>query len=824
MYTDLTACRPLPFYFLNSSDLENGYTEKIIDLKMKELYDDGFGGCILFNSASSGFASEVFLTETYFEIIERFVKAAGKYGLKLYLMDGWRCPSGDVGGKIAAIAPNLHQQRLTIDGNGQVKAVNVPWGFPAFEEPESSRLFIELVYEKFAARLGKYFGNIIEGIFSDADNRRYDAFSQEIMGAEDYYPWAQNFAENFAAEYGYDLTPYLHDIVSGKSSKYSYDYWCFCEKLYLQWFENNHKWCQAHNLKYSFHTSDTGPFPRSRCQRSSIFIEGNPFHLYRHCDLPGTDHELLLLDGGTHFDDRRHYLKVSRGGDDKFYQYPDFFRTKYDLRAKYVSSAAIHHGKSGGACELFAVTNWGATANDLRLIAVWQLFSGITTFIPHAIEHKHECRRKYIAPPEQHLGLAGAIRQLNDFIAENVFIASRGEFAPSVLVEDVSEAVRAGVDDTENFFTFTDMLTHAGISYLIVPEGTPGAIKTLGRLPQLPEKDFTFTGGELIGMRRKLDGQHFLLVSNIWSREELSGTLEFENRKIDLLIAPGEIAVINGPFERFRSPQKVKSVSLPFPAEVGFAAPNRVPFHYNSEFTITRDIPGKVQLLIPEVFAGDTILFDGKKLTGGAEVLELTDRYLAFDIPAAAGKHSFELSAWHHRPAYLGRPHVGTGNEPEVTGDYQFYLPVILQGDFDTALEISGEFDHQVGGTYYILELYAPEKCDVSISPRRNTLDAGSWADQGQIFYSGTASYRFDISSYSGNATFSAPGAVAHIEVWVDGKFCGKTAFAPFQVALGDISNSRELVVKVTNTSANEYEEFRAPSGLTGGAELLIEL
>ena len=138
----------------------------------------------------------------------------------------------------------------------------------------------------------------------------------------------------------------------------------------------------------------------------------------------------------------------------------------------------------------------------------------------------------------------GSIRELNDFISKYTYIATRGVFAPSVFVSDISERVRAGEQEVENFFTFTDQLNHAGISYEIVPEEDSRGIHTLESLPELPEREFTFTGGDLLAMRRKTESGYFWLVCNLWEEKELSGTFCCENRSIELTIAPGEIAVI----------------------------------------------------------------------------------------------------------------------------------------------------------------------------------------------------------------------------------------------------------------------------------------
>ena len=81
MQIDMQKYRPLPFYFLNTGD-PSAYTEEKIDIKMRELYEDGFGGAILFNCAGDGFDNDRYLTEEFFAVTERFILAAEKYGLK----------------------------------------------------------------------------------------------------------------------------------------------------------------------------------------------------------------------------------------------------------------------------------------------------------------------------------------------------------------------------------------------------------------------------------------------------------------------------------------------------------------------------------------------------------------------------------------------------------------------------------------------------------------------------------------------------------------------------------------------------------------------
>ena len=375
----------------------------------------------------------------------------------------------------------------------------------------------------------------------------------------------------------------------------------------------------------------------------------------------------------------------------------------------------------------------------------------------------------------------------------------------------------------ENFFTFTDMLDHAGISYVITPADDPEAIRTIGELPPLPEREFTFTGGDLLAMRRELDGEYFLIVCNLWSEETLSGTLEFGGRSVNLVLASGEMAVIGSPYEEFRQEPEISTrIDLPFPAEVEFSGCNRIPFHYNSEVTVAKDIPGGLKLLIPQEFTSGA-MYDGEVLNGGTEVKVMDEPYIKYDVSGNAGKHSFYLPAWKIRPANMGKPDASTGNDPGMPTDFKYYLPVYINGDFDAALDVVGEFDHKVYLSYYILQIYDPEKCDVTLTPRRKTLDAGSWATQGQPFYSGSAVYTFDISGFSGRVMLETPDAAVKVEAVVDGKTIAVTGFPPYRIPLGDISEAKTLKIIVTNTLANEFEEYLAPSGLINGAALLVE-
>lgn len=547
----LNRFRPIPFYFINTLE---GLERSDIFFAMEKLQEAGFGGCMVFNKPPTGFSREEYLGDDWFKMVGHFAEAGRELNLQVWINDGFDYPPGNVAGRIEKINPSLRQQRLHKTSDGLVEVVELDWGFPAFEEPESSRLFIELVYEEYYKRLECYFGNGITGFFSDADCRRINARVSKKLDGGKYFPWSGNFTAEFLREYGYEIGPHLSAIVGESGAKACRDYWRLAGMLYARWFKNNYEWCRAHGVLYSFHTSDTGPFTQGDCARSSIFAEGAFLQQTRFCDIPGTDHELLALDGGTHFDKRYYVPSASWAGSDARVRAPDFNVTKWDLRAKYTASAAHLYGRNRALCEAFAATNWGASHRDLRRIATWQIMQGINFFVPHAVHHRLQGETKYFAPPEFCSGsLRHGLRRFNDWLSEMCCTASQGILADPVAVFDPTESVWAGNSTGRELFELCDRLNRLPINYVIADKTAllekadrfkilllPGVpleedlrrvltengctILDANETGHLPLPDIKFTGGDVHYMRRKLDdGSEMLLVANVWSDTALGG-------------------------------------------------------------------------------------------------------------------------------------------------------------------------------------------------------------------------------------------------------------------------------------------------------------
>ncbi len=787
---DESKFRPIPFYFINTRD-EERLSQVEINRAMERVKAQHFGGIVLFNKPPEGFREEEYLETPWFEMTERFVLACRRYDLALWLNDGFNFPPGDAAGRIQKLAPHLKQKILVQRDTGEIEVDELEWGFPAFEEAESSALFIRLVYEEYRKKLGKYFGSGIVGFFSDADNRRVTPFCTEALGNRPYFPWCSDFSACFKRDYGYDLTPFLPRLLRGETGEFSHDYWQLAGRLYQRWFRNNYEWCHQNGLKYSFHTSDTGPFPQAECPRSSIYTEGNTLEFLAFSDCPGTDHELLRLDGGTHFD-RRFYVPVSSYGAVPPAKNGEFADTHRDLRAKYAADAACLYGKERVLCEAFAATNWGVTYQELRRIAAWQIMQGVNFFIPHAVHHVLWGETKYFAPPEFSLSpLAHGVREFNDFLTHWSFLASEGEYLAPVAVIDPTDEIWRGTTDGKAIFALCDRLNRQGWGYRIVNRTDAEKFQWVfdparGVFPELPPAPAEFSGnGDLHFMLRKVAGGKVkLLVANIWSETPVTGVLRFLGREMKLTVASGEIMEIreDGP-----NPPLPETGTAPDRVEVTLLDRHRIPLRDLREWHQDCALEG-LELLVPAQWA-DNICYDGGKLkTAPRRVMLFDDAYCAFGLDGSAGRHVLSFDGAEPPPEY----------------------PVFLEGDM-TAGVTGAPVAGKVFMLTYNLNILTASGTRLILGAPNPELSPGLLRDQGYPFYSGRIRYRLHYRKPGRKLHFPQAGNIS--EVWIGNEHLATVIFDGTDVELpAQWDGTIELIHY--NTLGNQWEGAAYPNGL----------
>ena len=142
----------------------------------------------------------------------------------------WEAPAGEFAVLVYALDPTT-----TVDGS-TVDLMN----------PDAVGKYIELYYEEFYRRHGKYFGTTMPATFADHEGN----YGGKLA-------WTPRLFETFRRRKGYDLEPLLpgldHDI-GAKSEKVRCDYLDVVSELYSNsFFKQVNDWCQAHGLEHSAH-------------------------------------------------------------------------------------------------------------------------------------------------------------------------------------------------------------------------------------------------------------------------------------------------------------------------------------------------------------------------------------------------------------------------------------------------------------------------------------------------------------------------------------------------------------------------------------------
>lgn len=848
--------RPKPFYFITTSD-KDALSYEEVKQSLSELKEGGFGGIVLFNKPPKGFTHADYLTKDWFDMVKTFCKVAKELSLVIWLNDGFDYPPGSVGGQIEKIDPTLKQLHVNLDENGELKVYEANRGFPAFENPRSSELFIELVYERYLKEVGEYFGNTIVGFFSDADNRRVlpEVLFNKNSSRLNYFPWTVNFEARFEAKYGYDITPFMKDIIARRDIPQAVDYWEFAGLLYQSWFKNNHEWNQAHGLMYTGHSSDSAPFTYDEAPRSSLLTEGRFSDIQSNFDFPGTDHELFSQDGGRHMRIQDWYSQKQVWGlPIKYEKMPNFADVSRETRVKQAASTQFMYDKKGVMCEMFAATNFGASPSDLRRIAAFQIIQGVTFVVPHAYHHKFFGPAKYFAPPDfsRHSMHDYTIKEFNDEMSKRCCMLAKGKLiAPVALLDPTSAAWRNNYDSSKYFEAFSELnklpygfvicdydkvvsgklgfkaavlagfdltsdekkaLNDAGITLLSLEE--------LDKLKDIVSCDVSFEGEcRPYIIRKDIDGEEFTFISNVEGYAPARGVIRAYGREKEVILYPGDIYYISKNYDDIPDiPAKgTHYCTLDDVMSVEFESPNNIlleRFERDGEcfaktdacdkfdFVFESKFDAKLDLFVPQ-FAMEkitNIAFNGHKLENACDTLVFDEKYSKFTLNAINGKN------------------VLTIDKNDV---FLFSERIFIEGDFD--LDLDAEYDEcKLTIRIYNAKTFIPKDAKVTISPRRRALSTNkSWALQGQNFYSGRCKYfaKLNVDS-DGKYRIELPEVNAVLDIVVDGIHKGKYFHAPYACEIDLTKGSHDLEFSVLNTFGNALEGYAEESGILKGVNV----
>ncbi len=866
--------RPLPFYIIDTQDLEQLTYEKFF-ADLSDMKEKGYGGIVLFNGLLGGFKKDgSYFSEGWFFMVDNCLRAAHDLELRVWIMDDVDAPPGNIGGRMQKLAPHLKQKRIVLKENDEIEVQEVDWGFPAYEPFECAAIFRRVVYEEYKARYGHYFGNTIKGIFSDADSRRVN--SNVLFGKKemiDYFPWVDDFKETFEAKYGYDITPHLPSILRRETSEQSRDYWEHCGERYYGWMGSAYEFCKENGLEYTYHTSDSAPFRLETSYFNSAFAEGKAIDAARYCDWPGTDHERLQLNGAIFLrpDLYKDYY-VIWGGDDKNRRVENYYDVFADLRAKQAQSSGYLYGKKGVMCEMFAMTGFSASYKEFHNIAAWQMMQGVTFIVLNYYRYRMQNQQKYLASPT--FGRTSYtdfdMKAFNDLLAEESALCETGNLRVDVALLDPTDYVWRGDGDSVIECELAKKMNHLPGGYIISDiKNLSLRAKDLKAVvnPALPlsdeerkiiadlglklyeanevdqiEKDFptgiTWQGeGELMFMRRDLgNGEEMLIVANIETDDTLRGRLTFAGKTYDIELCSGEMAFFGGGYDKYREiPKDEIKIALSTTAPVTFEHANVIPLMRwedadgNATSPVKPSLRGNFFALkgwIEEPFELEKhphtltqyLPFTAKEALSGLKIALSHNVILKIDRLSLDGKllRPSGITKVFDDTYFVYPFDLAAGEHKlELTLNDAFDIrdAIFLGGDFDAEITISD--DVACIGTAYYIRSYFTKKASITLSPRRNVLKTNeSWAEQGQPFYSGSVTYAFDVEIPADlkNPTLVCPDARDAIKLYVDGKYIGSRIMAPYRFALP--TGKHRIEIEVGNTFANALEAYKAPAGL----------
>ena len=389
-----------PFWFWNGIQEES----EIIH-QLNEIADAGCKGFALHSRKGNQIP---YLSDRWLDLVEFTCEESRKRNLKVWLYDEDGFPSGNAGMRVQKTRPDLVQKSLhfsvvpsdpettsfasfSADGTTVVSEKELPPGTPVlrFERflnpehvdtlsPDTVKYFLNLNHELYAKRIGRFFGNTIEAVYTDDESF--------LVWYENSFVWSEAL-EN---ELGSSCRNHLGKLVMDQpgSAEFRKKYYRAAQKLFIENFiKPQQKWCHDHGLAYLGHLcGDEGP--RSRTIKN--YCSPEPYYLAE--DIPSVDDYLLdMRDLG--------YLKRPYTGD-AYRIYPCGLEKCYPLYTYLTaSSVANRSGVNQVSSETWAFLGWNMPLEFLEPQTLFAIVMGQTLLTPHAFYYTLDGAAEQDCPP-----------------------------------------------------------------------------------------------------------------------------------------------------------------------------------------------------------------------------------------------------------------------------------------------------------------------------------------------------------------------------------------------------------------------------------------
>ena len=302
-----------------------------------------------------------YMTKDYLLVFSNVVEHAASLGMNVWLYDEGGWPSGGVCGQIAAADKDGRFQKRFLgygNGNEPLELRSTPYGtgranYPSIIEKGTTEEFIRRTHQEYKKYIGHHFGKAVKYTFMDEP-----AMPQNHYGAN--LGWTADFDEVFRRKKGYEIRPYVKEILETKHSfnakivKQRIDYFDVMADLFVERFMKPIKdWDNANCLGSSGHLNGED-IP----EWASRYGYGALLRAMRLMDVPGVDVIWRQLFPET----------VENPG-------------KRSPFPRYASSIAHQQGHMLSMTESFGIYGNSFTPDQMKWLVDYQLVRGINMFV-----------------------------------------------------------------------------------------------------------------------------------------------------------------------------------------------------------------------------------------------------------------------------------------------------------------------------------------------------------------------------------------------------------------------------------------------------------
>jgi hypothetical protein len=170
------------------------------------------------------------------------------------------------------------------------RAKDATYSIIDYLDPKATDAFLSTVHETYRKAVGDQFGKIVLGFFGDEPD-----YSSGI-------PWTPTLLEQFKAQKGYDLSPYIPIWFSHKPTEQSrranadyYDVWSSIFRS--SYFGEQAAWAKKYNVEYLVHLN------HEETMLALEHSEGDYFRDNRYVQVPGIDNLGQLVPSAVHLPD-----------------------------------------------------------------------------------------------------------------------------------------------------------------------------------------------------------------------------------------------------------------------------------------------------------------------------------------------------------------------------------------------------------------------------------------------------------------------------------------------------------------------------------------